>query len=325
MRLRREMALTSMAAFVLAAPLDAQSVGESRAAILLTLPSSARALALGEGWGAIADDESALFYNPAQLARVRGLAIGGSAQAYFASTTLAALAGAIPIGRGTFALGLQALDYGSEPEIIPGDTPDGQTGTPTGGTVSAQDIAITAGYGVGLGSRRQLRLGAGITWVRQHVADVSGSSVAADAGVAYSMRNGWELSGALQHMGPPLTLAAVSAPLPWTWRVAVAAPIVRAGTFTLQPMAEAREASGNATNGVLAAEATWRPSRDGPVLAGRVGYAFHDSGDDRSPITAGGGITLGRITVDYAYEGFELLGGATHRVGVRFAAPPRAQ
>ena len=37
-------------------------------------------------------------------------------------------------------------------------------------------------------------------------------------------------------------------------------------------------------------------------------------------MTLGGGVTLGRFTVDYAYEGFELLGGATHRVGIRYAA-----
>ena len=78
-----------------------QTTADTRAAVLLTLPSSSRALALGDAWGAVADDESALFYNPAQLARVRGLRVGGSLQNYIASTTLGAFAVAVPLRRGT--------------------------------------------------------------------------------------------------------------------------------------------------------------------------------------------------------------------------------
>ena len=63
-----------------------QTTADTRAAILLTLPASSRALGLGDAWGAVADDESALFYNPAQLARVRALAVGGSMQNYIASS-----------------------------------------------------------------------------------------------------------------------------------------------------------------------------------------------------------------------------------------------
>jgi hypothetical protein len=55
----------------------------------------------------------------------------------------------------------------------------------------------------------------------------------------------------------------------------------------------------------------------------RRGYSFRGTGDDRSPLTLGGGVTLGRFSVDYAYEGFDLLGGATHRFGVRYAAAMR--
>ncbi|MFI5311752.1 MAG: hypothetical protein ACHQQ3_10990, partial [Gemmatimonadales bacterium] len=72
----------------------AQASGGTHAAILLTLPAGARALGLGEAWGAVADDETALFYNPAQLARVRTTSAGGSLQRYIVSTTLASFAAA---------------------------------------------------------------------------------------------------------------------------------------------------------------------------------------------------------------------------------------
>ncbi|HLA91870.1 MAG TPA: hypothetical protein VJL28_15695 [Gemmatimonadaceae bacterium] len=303
----------------------AQAVGESRGAVFLTLPSGARALSLGEAWSAAADDESALFYNPAQLALVRGASAGGSLQRYVASTTLGAFAAAVPLARGTVAIGVQLLDYGSEEEIVPAAGSLSQQGELTGGRVSAQDLALTAGYGAAFGAARAWRLGAAVKLAHQRVADASGSAVAGDVGVAYTAANGWAVAAALQHVGSRLTLAAVGAPLPWTWRAAATSPVVRRERFTGRAMAEARRSSGGLAAGVLAAEGTWRPARGGAVLAGRAGYALRGSGDDRSPLTLGGGVMLGRIAVDYAYEGFALLGGATHRVGVRFAAPPRGQ
>jgi len=306
----------------LPAQAQSQTSAETRAAVLLTLPSSARALSLGEAWGAVADDESAIFYNPAQLARVRGLAVGGSLQNYIASTTLGAFAAAVPLGKGTVGFGLQLLDYGSADEVVPADGSNGQVGTPTGGTVTAQDMAFTLGYGMAFGPRRALRVGAALEYARQEVASVAGSALAGGFGAAYSLANGWDVSAALQHMGSNLVLAAVSAPLPLTWRAAVAAPMMRMDAFTLRPMAEARQVSGAEVTGVLAAEATWRTGTSGTTLSARAGYAFRGSTDARAPLTVGAGITLGRLHVDYAYEGFDLVGGATNRVGVRFAALP---
>src|ERR1019366_4694091 len=187
----------------------------------------------GEAWGAVADDESALFYNPAQLSRVRGLAVGGSLQNYVASTTLGAFAVAVPLRHGTLGFGLQLLDYGSADEIVPADGSNGQVGTPTGSTVTAQDMAFTLGYGVAFGARHELRVGA-----------------------------------------------------------AVAAPIVRAGAFTLRPMAEARQMSGADITGVLGAEGTWRTGTGGTTLSARAGYAFRGSSDARAPLTVGAGGTL---------------------------------
>ena len=316
-------AIIAMCLFSYAPSARAQTTAETRAAVLLTLPSSSRALALGEAWGAVADDESALFYNPAQLARVRGLAVGGSLQNYIASTTLGAFAVAVPLKRGTVAFGLQLLDYGSAAEIVPADGTGGQLGSPTGASVTAQDMAFTLGYGIAFGARHELRVGAAVKYARQEVASYSGGAVAGDFGAAYSLANGWDVSAALQHAGSNLTLASVSAPLPLTWRAAVAAPVMRMDAFSLRPMAEARQVSGAEVTGVLGAEGTWRTGTGGTLLSARAGYAFRGSTDARLPFTVGAGITLGRFQVDYAYEGFDLIGGATNRVGVRLAALPR--
>ena len=298
--------------------------GASRAAILLTLPASPRGLALGEAWGAIADDESAIFYNPAQLARVREAAVGGSIQRYIAQTTLGAAAFAVPLPRGTLAFGVQLLDYGSADEVTIVDGSGGQLGNATGGSVTAQDVAISGAYGISLGDRHAMRVGAAAKYVRQTVANYSGSAAAVDFGVAYTFVRGWDIAAAVQHLGSDLRLAAVNAPLPWTWRASVAAPAVVTPSFSLRPIAEVRQPSGGTTAGAVAAEGSWHPTAGGPVLAARAGFTFMGNAEDRSPLTFGGGVTLGRITVDYAYESFDALGGATHRVGLRFAAGSRA-
>ena len=304
------------------APALAHAQGASQAAVFLTLPSSARGLALGDGWGTVVDGGDALFFNPAQLARVRGADVSASLQRYVMGTTLGAASVATPLGRGVVAFGVRFVDYGSTDEVVVSSNATPEQGVQTGAQVSAQDVALSLGYGLEFGEATRWRVGAALTWAQQHVAAVSGSAVAADVGVALTTAAGWDFSAALQNAGPRLTLGAVTAPLPLTWRVGAALPAVRTTRATLRPIVEVRQVRGDDVTGVLAAEGTWRASAQAPLLAARIGYALRSATNDRSPLSLGGGLSLGRLTVDYAYEGFELLGGATHRVGLRFAAAP---
>jgi len=56
----------------------------------------------------------------------------------------------------------------------------------------------------------------------------------------------------------------------------------------------------------------------GVGLVGRLGYATRSPTSDASRFTVGGGVELGRLHFDYAYQGFDVLGGGTHRVGLRW-------
>ncbi len=118
--------------------------GGRDAAIVLELPASARALGVGDAYGAFGVDESSIFYNPAQLAGVKRMAAGGSVQRYLASSTLASFAMAVPLRAGTFAIGVQALDYGSEAELV--TDPVTGSGVPTGVSVSASDVVVSSAY-----------------------------------------------------------------------------------------------------------------------------------------------------------------------------------
>jgi len=51
---------------------------------------------------------------------------------------------------------------------------------------------------------------------------------------------------------------------------------------------------------------------------GRVGYATRPAVTDASRFTFGGGVVMGRLRVDYAFQAYQALGGGTHRVGGRW-------
>jgi len=58
--------------------------------------------------------------------------------------------------------------------------------------------------------------------------------------------------------------------------------------------------------------------RNGVGVLGRVGYATRAAATDASRFSFGGGVVLGRLQMDYAFQGYQALGGGTHRVGVRW-------
>src|SRR5437879_1486804 len=50
----------------------------------------------------------------------------------------------------------------------------------------------------------------------------------------------------------------------------------------------------------------------------RVGATGHSAPSDASPVTVGGGLELGRLHLDYAYQGYDALDGGRHRFGLRW-------
>lgn len=197
----------AMAASLLA-PFEALAAQPSpTAALVLELPSSARALGLGDAFVAVGNDEAAIFYNPAQLASLRTTAAGLSVQQYLASSTLAAAAAALRVGPGTLGVGVQVLDYGSGEAVIVG--PGGPM--PTGETVTAGDYVGLLSYAVAVGG---VRVGATAKFVAQRLASESGSTGAVDLGAALDVWGGATVAVSLQNVGGDITLGSSTAPLP---------------------------------------------------------------------------------------------------------------
>jgi len=92
---------------VLTAPLHAQD--RERGPLILELPSSTRALALGDAFQLASRDPDAVFYHPGRIARAQGLV--ASLQRFNANGTLTSLSAGLAWFGGGVALGIQSLAY----------------------------------------------------------------------------------------------------------------------------------------------------------------------------------------------------------------------
>lgn len=310
--LRRAAALALLGATPLLPHRAALSAQSSNTAVLLELPASARALALGNAYVAVGGDESAIFYNPAQVATVRAMSAQLSVERYLGASTLGALSAGVPVGFGSVAVGLQVLDYGSSEEVLP-DPGDG-SGLPTGATVTAGDYAITVGYGVRIGA---LRVGAAGKYLAQRLASQTGSASAVDAGAALDVWRGGTVAVSVQNIGRDLEVAGSSGPLPRTVRVGAALPVRVADAVDVMGTVELSRVRRGRVTPAAGVEAAWR-SGTGLVLVGRAGVYTPPERSAASPLTFGGGVRTGHLALDYAYQGYEAL-GATHRFGVRWS------
>jgi hypothetical protein len=314
-RIRR--AVSALIAVVVSASSASPQSADSRGAVILTLPTSPRALGLADASTAAAPDAWAVFSSPAQLARLKSTSAGLASEAYLVSTQLSSAAIAIPLRRGTFAIGATLLDYGSIREIA--TTAPGTDGTETGKSYSAQDNAITIGYGAPVGWIEGMTVGGAIELVHSRIADLSASAVAGSLGAGWASRNGWDVALGLQHFGPEMKLGAMWGVMPMIARGAVAAPARRLGSFYLRPLAELRAEVGGGATFAAATEAEWS-NASGAAIQLRAGYSLRNQEiDDRWPVALGVGLLLGSWAIDYAPERFTTIDQFTHRFGVRYS------
>lgn len=287
--------------------LSAQSEGS----VLTALPGSTRAAALGGAGAALVGDAGAMFANPAGIATVRHLSIEGSYEPYFAGSAVSTAALAVRAGRLTWGFGAQALDYGSEPEIVPDPATGGRSGIVTGGSfhpyeaLAASSLVYRRGF---------IALGVTAKYNRQQIGDLVSDAWAGDAGVAIAVFDIMAFGVSVQNLGGDLGGGAL---LPRRTRAGLTLNYTDPqGTFRLLTTLEGqwpRNQKAVLIQGIEAGIVT-----SGVGLVGRVGYATKAAVTDASHFSFGGGVVLGRLAMDYAFQGYEALGGGTHRVGLRW-------
>ncbi len=295
-------------AFFLGVFLAADAASQTAVA---TLPGSTRSAGLGGAGVALVGDAGALFSNPAGIATVRHIAFEGSYEPYLGGATLSSGAAAIRLLHFHLGAGLQALDYGSEPEIVPDPATGGRTGMATGNTFRSTDLlgVGTVVYRFGL-----IALGASGKYARQQIGTWSADAWAGDAGVAIALFDIMAFGASVQNLGGDL---GDGARLPRRTRVGFTMNYVDPeGAYRLLTTLEGQWPTGG--KAILVTGLEGGVVTRGVGLVGRVGYAAHGPGNDASPLSVGAGVELGRLHLDYAYQNYDALGGGLSRVGVRW-------
>lgn len=279
------------------------------AAPFLTLGADARAAGMGNAVAASADDASATYWNPADLAGLHYRHATVTHAASYQNTFHDFLAYAQPVevrhgsGRerdllpdqlGTVGAAVLYQNAGTISEVD-------NTGARTGGTFTPQDFAAMLGWGAEL--MRGLDAGIAVKFVSSKIA--SGASTgAADFGARWratvpGTEFGYALSAGVRNAGGQLKFHESSDPLPLAIVVGQALRPMRTLVLELDFTAP-RDAAVYPSFG-----AEWRlPMTEGVSGALRLGYDGKlRSGDvgGAAGLTLGGGVGFRRMGFDYAW------------------------
>jgi len=300
-----------VAVVLLTAQLPNRLTAQTEGSILTVLPGSTRSAALGGAGAALVGDAGALFANPAGIATVRHLSIEGSYEPYLAGSAVSAAALALRVQRWTLGFGAQALDFGSEAEIVPDPATGGRRGMPTGASFHPYEALATTSL---VYRRGLVALGVTAKYNRQQIGSDVSDAWAGDVGMAIAVFDIMAIGVSVQNLGGDLGNGAL---LPRRTRAGLTLNYTDPqGTFRLLTTLEGqwtRDRSAVLIQGIEGGVVT-----GGVGLIGRVGYATRPTITDASRVTFGGGIVLGRLAMDYAFQANDALGGGTHRVGLRW-------
>ena len=302
-----------------AAPLAAQNGAGTAGAAVLQLLAGSRAPALSGAYTGIAGDADALFYNPAGTGTIAG-AGSLSYQRHVEDIGLLSAAGALRTGRVVIGASLLLLDYGDIDEIVPDDDFGGETGRPTGATVSASELAARIGAAIPLsGDRIRLGLSAGLVST-----DLAGSRRNApflDAGMQFDVDR-VTLGASLRSLGGALSGGGIAdAPLPSELRFGAAVDLApAAGGLGALVTADFVAGLEEGTTGVLAGvEAGLLPGGQNAIGAVvRAGWNAGIGDDGLGALQVGGGLSFDRIAIDYTWQRYDYF-GTIHRFGVRWS------
>src|SRR5207245_4812109 len=178
-----------------------QLTSQTEGSVLTVLPGSTRSAGLGGAGVALVGEAGAMFANPAGIATIHHLSLEGSYEPYLAGTAVSAAALALRVSRWTWGVGAQALDYGSEPEIVPDPATGGRRGTPTGASFHPYEALATTSF-----VYRHGLAAFGVTgkYDRQQIGSAVSDAWAGDVGVAIAVFDIMAFGVSVQNLGGDL-------------------------------------------------------------------------------------------------------------------------
>jgi outer membrane protein OmpA-like peptidoglycan-associated protein len=273
---------------------------------LLKIGQGPRAAAMGESFTGLADDATAVYWNPSGLSQLSRCEIAISHQEWFADIKDELVHAALPLGHGVLGLGLL---YAGEPDVRYWDDQ-----TQSFETFLAWSSMLSVGYGLPLSDK--YRIGATLTGLYADNKIESGAGGTISVGAMGEPIPNLGIGIAARHLGA-MSYAGVTEKLPM--EVGVGASY-KFGLFkmTLDGVFALLDNTPNVRYGV---EYTpFKPLslrlgyRTGPFDPNSLGYI--------NGLTGGIGLSLSGFTLDYAFVPYGEL-GLTHRIGLKVVlAPP---
>jgi hypothetical protein len=301
-----------LAAVLLAALLTLPAAAQSRGRgpIVLNLPGSTRALAMGNSFTLGSQDPDAVFYQPGLLSQTQGF--GVSIQRYGSAATLASFTAGGSWLSGGVVLGIQQLGYGADAsEPILGDDllrlPADIGSLRENGEVGVSELVVSAGYGR---SVKGLRMGFVGKLVEERFGPRKSATAAFDLGLAASP-GPLTVGLAVQNLGPAMTIGEAEVPLPLRFSLGASSDRTPLGPLDLSAAsAVSYSVEGDVIPSVGLEVAYWPVT--GRTFIGRLGLRHVPDHQSASPLTFGAAFTGDNIVLEYAFEAFDS-GDPSHR------------
>jgi len=306
----------------------------------LKVGPSARATAMGDAFTAVADDASALYYNPGGLIQISQPEALFTLIDYPAGIKFVYVGGVIPSPATSGVIGIQATSLFTNDMIE--TTPANPYGT--GRTFTASDMALGLTYCQRLTDK--FSVGGTVKYLNEQLADASAGGWSADVGTFYA--TGWRrinIGMVIQNFGPDMTHETSPFPLPISFKFGASMVAWETPGYDLMLAGEFLHPNDNVEFYHFGAELTamnmvafrigkrvnaWKRDSWTDYQADQqkdpfVEYPVID--EDGTPTLDGVSVGLGvklpeaGVTIDYAWAGLGTLGGA-HRftVGYKLAA-----
>jgi len=306
----------------------------------LKVGPGARATSMGDAFTAVADDASALYYNPGGLIQIKSPEALFTLIDYPAGIKFVYMGGVIPSPATSGVIGFQATSLFTD-EMIE-TTPEMPYGT--GRTFTASDLAVGLTYCQRLTDK--FSVGGTVKYLNEHLADKAASGWSADVGTYYA--TGWRkinIGMVIQNFGPDMTFETTPFPLPISFKFGASMVAWEAPAYSLMLAGEFLHPNDNVEFYHFGAEFT-AMKMVSFRLGKRINAFRRDSWDayqkdqQKDPfveyplVDENGGLTLdgvsmglgmnlpeAGVTIDYAWAGIGTL-GAVHRftVGYKLAS-----
>lgn len=272
----------------------------------LKIGVGARAAGMGEAYVAIADDATAVYWNPAGIARLSGQSISINHTSWPANVLFdqAAYVFSVKWIPGMLGVNVRALTM-SRDIVRTTYLPEG-----TGETFDAGEWAYGLSYARALTDK--FSAGFSINYVQTGLADVKGTSTTFDFGTLYDVGVlGAKIGMAIQNVGSDMTFIDEKVKMPVFFRVGGSAALMQSGESRLLTSAEFTHPPDNSEKLNLGAEYGFRD-----YLFLRGGYKLNY---DTEGLTAGIGVKFPLTVIkssvarlDYAYQDMKFLSDAHH-------------